>query len=447
MTLKNILMNSLKCKLKKISVILSFFICSHSALFAKEVSQKDDAALSYIRDFCFEITRYNATGMTVITDCIPLASSLKTASSLLLQHKVKDSVQNSLYICEYYLPQKRGIIDCSLTPENLYVVADSVLQETERQFDWIDMLLQGLTAHNPALAEKYDINDGSRILEMLEGGSGRGIDGLEEEKTDQSLPPEFVYTRSSGDLRRFSYDGEQFLSWKEGDDTVLVNSYGDKLIRKKFDSLYRLIKNERLKLAGSARNSSVENVISYEYFPDSSAVESLLEENFTEKKRVENHFDSKGRRISLLESHYEEREVKSKKKKKADSKAETQTLLLNDKKALFSYDEKDRLKEEEIFTWTYKKNLNDKYVTIKRSIKNVYDYSSVTEENKNPPDLKFFEDGELHMERKYTSSLNYSEKLYFDGGFSVEVLYEDGLKQTEIIYLNDVEYRRRSFEY
>ena len=42
---------------------------------------------------------------------------------------------------------------------------------------------------------------------------------------------------------------------------------------------------------------------------------------------------------------------------------------------------------------------------------------------------------------------DYSERLYFDGGFSVEVLYEDGLKKTEIIYQNDKEQRRREFEY
>ena len=64
-----------------------------------------------------------------------------------------------------------------------------------------------------------------------------------------------------------------------------------------------------------------------------------------------------------------------------------------------------------------------------------------------PPDLKFYEDGELHLERKYTSSDTYSEKLYFDGGFSVELLYDGGVKKTEIIYLDGSEKRRRDFDY
>ena len=102
---------------------------------------------------------------------------------------------------------------------------------------------------------------------------------------------------------------------------------------------------------------------------------------------------------------------------------------------------------QEVVTWTYKKTFSGKFNRNERSVKSEYDYSSVTDENKNPPDLKFYENGELHLERAYTNSNSYSEKLYFEDGFSVEVVYENGVKKTEIIYINGKEQRRREFEH
>lgn len=472
---------------RKVFFFISIFFLTSSFAFSEELTSDEKKTLHSIQEFFFEITRYNVTGILLYPECESLASISEIPARLMTQRKCLSSPLDSVYLCEYYNPQKTGIIDSSFCPEDLYAVSETYELESENpelsdneengddsespeneengddsessgnegipeadikeKLDWIDYILQSFDSYSAsAKSDNFDINDGSKILEMLEGGDGRGIDGLEESKIEDAIPQEFSYTKNDGNLRRFSYDGEQFTAWKEGENTILVNFYGEKLIRKQFDSLYRLIKTEKFKIAGSAKNITLENSIEYNYIGEATLPSQSIEDQFDSKKRSINKFDENGRSISLLESHYEEREIKSKGKKKSE-KPETETVLLDDKKTSRTYDEKGRLLMQEVVTWTYKKTFSGKFNRNERSVKSEYDYSSVTDENKNPPDLKFYENGELHLERAYTNSNSYSEKLYFEDGFSVEVVYENGVKKTEIICINGKEQRRREFEH
>ncbi|WP_294427884.1 hypothetical protein [uncultured Treponema sp.] len=423
----------------------------------------EEKALSYVQNLVFEITRYNAKSLTSMPEAIPLAQISKTASNILTKRKIVDSVRNPVYLCEFYFPEKIGIIDATFCPEDLYVTNDFFAgienieggEEEEEsdgeiieEFDWIDQILQtlnsqGVKTENP---DAIGILDGSKILEMLEDNDSRGIDSQGSEKTEDEVPEEHFYTKKDGALRRFSYDGEQFTVWKDGENTVLVNFYGEKLIRKHFDVLYRLVKTEQFKTASVAKNIKLETEMDYQYEGESNKPVSLIEDKIAEKKRVENHFDENGRIVELLESHYEEREKKSKKKNK-DAAPEKETVLLNDKKTSLTYDEEGRISEEKITRWSYRTNSFGRNLVEEHETKNVYDYSSVTEKNSQPANLSFYEDGELHLERKYSSATDYSEKLYFEGGFSVELLYKGGVKTSEIIYLDGQEQRRREFEY
>ena len=446
----------------RLSIIIILFSFSSAFLFARDLTVGEERALSYIRELVFDITRFNASSLSLLPESQSLAEISKTASNLCMQQKTSPCSEKSgfsiLPAIEYYNPKKIGIIASSFCPEDLYSITSEKLdalqdasgEKNESPVDWIDLLLQGLDAYfSPLKTDSFDLQDGTKILEMLENGDGRGIDGLEETKIAEELPQEFVYLKSDGDLRLFSYDGEQFTAWKEGNDTLLVNFYGEKLIRKRFDSLFRLVKNERFKFSGSAKNISLENKIEYNYADENTKPVKSVENMLVQKKRVENHYDENGRCVFLLESHYEDREIKGKDKKNDENpeNPEKETVLLDDKKTTRVYDENGRLSEEETLFWTYKKALSGKYSRQQRSVKNVFDYSSVTEENKLPPNLKFYEDSVLHLERKYTSANAYSEKVYFEDGFSVEVLYEAGVKKAEIIYINGIEQRRRDFEY
>ena len=433
----------------------SFFIFFS---FARDLSPNEERALSYLRELSFEITRYNITGHSPIPESAALSKISRVGTNLMARRKVLDSILNPVYLCEFYFPEKIGIIDSTFRDEDLYsVIEENYDNESEDfdseipEFDWVDQVILGLNVPEGFVANSsavdYGIIDGEKLLEILEKGNSRGIEAQDEGGKSDDTPKEYTYAKKDGSLRRFSYNGEQFTIWNEGTDTILVNFYGEKLIRKTFDTLYRLTKSENFKIGASAKDLALENLTEYGYYPESTVLEKSLSENYSTKKRSESHFDKAGRNISLLESHYEEREIKSKKKKKDDEKTETETILLNDKKTSKSYDEKGRVLSEETVTWSYRTNTFGRNITEERKIKNVYDYSTVTEKNKLPPNLQFFENDELHLERKFSAAGNYSERLYFDGGFSVEVLYEDGMKKTEIIYLNNVEQRRREFEY
>ncbi|MBR1723340.1 MAG: hypothetical protein IJ727_12830, partial [Treponema sp.] len=379
----------------KIRILCLFFLIFSFRGFSEAAFTSDEEkAFSYLRELNFDIIRYNATSLALYPQTFSLAKFSLLASKLMLQMK------DSHYLCEYYFPEKIGLIDCSFCPENLYAVSfseklgqdEEVIENLENaDFDWLDLMLEGLKSYTGLSEEKFDLTDGSKLLELLEQGDSRGIDGLETGKIAEDNPQEFIYTKNNGDLRRFTYDGEQFTVWQEGENLFLVNFYGDKLVRKEFDSLFRLVKSETLKISGLAKNASATSSSSYEYQENSSSILRFIKENYSEKKRLENRFDASGKVIYSLESHYEEREIPSKKKKKADEKAKTENLLLNDKETSLIYDEKGRIIQEEIISWNYKKNLAGKYITEKTSQKNLYDYSSVTEQNNQPPDVSFFE--------------------------------------------------------
>ncbi len=279
-----------------------------------------------------------------------------------------------------------------------------------------------------------DFLSAEKLLESLDGSDSRGIDGSFSE-SQEKLPPEFFYTKNDGSLRRFSYDGEQMCVWKEGDDTFLVSYYGKKIVRKRFDSLYRLLKEEKLKIGSSARKTETESLLLYEYEGDSVKPKKMVEEDFSHKTRREIEFDAKSQPVGISEGHYE-----------ASSKDNEADIFLNDKKTFKRYDSEGRLSEEKVLLMTYMKNYLGSMVSQSRNTKNVYDYAFVDKGLSDKPDLYFYENDELHLVRKYEGKSKWSEKVYFDGGFSVEVLYEDGIKKTEVIYMNEVEQRRRNFD-
>lgn len=425
-------------------LLIPAFACS-----APAVSVSEQNALDYLRLRAFEMTRLNIVSMAPGADAP--ASISQISSRIMSRHRISPVLHRPVYLYEYYNPDKLGLIDGCVSPEDFYSLLPGPEDEiSENGYDWIDYLLLSMSADAKySDSSQLDINDGSRILEMLENNDGRGIDGLEEAKKTEELPLEFSYSRKDGSLRRFSYDGEQFAVWREGDDTVLVNYYGGKLTRKYFDALYRLSKTEMLKMASTARKMNIEKSIEYSYSGESTLPVSSVEEMISEKKRVENHYDESGRIISQLESHYEEDSAKISKNEKKGKSTENpgKTLLLNDKSTSKRYDAKGRVIEEETSFWTYRLNSFGKRIVENRTVRNEYDYSDVTEENDGKPNQKFYENGELHLERKYTGPDSYSETLYFEGGFSVKLLYEGGSKKTEIIYMNNVEQRRRNFDY
>ena len=382
--------------MKKIVLFIfnfSFFIFFS---FSHDLSRNEERALSCLRELCFEVTRYNVTGHSPFPEASSLSEISRVGSSLMTRRKIISSVQNPVYLCESCFPEKIGIIDSTFCDEDLYSFSDEFSDSDEeiQEFDWVDQVLLGLNVPEGFVANPsgvdYGVIDGEKLLEILEKGDSRGVEN-EESKADDN-PKEFTYAKNDGSLRRFSYDGEQFTVWHEGEDTVLVNFYGGKLVRKTFDSLYRLVKNERFTLGSSAKKMSLETRFSYAYEGGSQFPEQVIEELISEQKRFERHFDDEGRVVSLLESHYE---AKNSEKNNGENASNLQ--LLNDKKTLKRYDSKGHLTEEESRIWSYKTNSFGRMRVEERFTKNVYEYG---EDERLSPNVFFYENGELHLMRK-----------------------------------------------
>lgn len=60
--------------------------------------------------------------------------------------------------------------------------------------------------------------------------------------------------------------------------------------------------------------------------------------------------------------------------------------------------------------------------------------------------MSYYENEILRMRTVYQSENVYNETMYFDDGFTVLAYYENNVKRLEIVSINGVELRRKSFE-
>lgn len=158
---------------------------------------------------------------------------------------------------------------------------------------------------------------------------------------------------------------------------------------------------------------------------------SLWDEDFENKKIQDVKFDSRGNpvRIDFYDVVSDE-----------ETKKEHNLLVMT---RISSFDGQDRVVSEE--EKHFYKKMDPLRLTMTKdafvSRKNVYTYKSYTD----IPDCSFYEDGVLRMSTVYTKNEDYTETVYFDGGFSVKAVYKDGVKVEEIAYSNGNEEYRRKF--
>lgn len=274
--------------------------------------------------------------------------------------------------------------------------------------------------------------DATELLESLDGRSGRGIPGGEDAGAkDAETVPEFVFGDASGNVRRFSFDGEQTEFRRDGGGIVIVSAYKSRIKRRAFDMTGRLVSVEIFGIGQNARSMErfSETRLSYD---GGSVPSSSTETDFAGKKRSHVEFSPSGLPVRIEES------------------------VLDDFGAVFplsvterAYDGENRLVAENVERRFYedaaKKTKDGERMTKKAagssSSRKEFDYGGAGKE----PDCRMYEDGELRLERVYSGEESYSERTFFDGGFSVLARFSGGVKVSETVYFNDVEVRRRDF--
>lgn len=379
---------------------------------------------------------------------------------------VFDKNHNLVPMClaEFLNRARLGEIDCLYDENDSFAVFESENLEDEesenmKNFsgDWIEqaIALSKMPSEPKNHNEKNYENSGKNLLEMLEQGDGRGrgIDEIEklnesenhdEESDAENEKSSFSYIRKDGTLRRFFYDGEGMSANVFDGNLYITRTYENETVRKCFDSKYRLLREEKFSFDSNLKNTNLLAVKNYNYIEDSSVPDSMTETQFDKNTEIETQYNAAGLAAKVKTRHWEEEKGK---RDTGDEKSGKK--FFDDKFETYLYDEKNRISEYELTTWSYRKNLLGKLVT--ESLKTKYEYSyhdlpESEEESLIPADYKYFENGGLRMERVYSAPDDYSEKLIFSSGLYVETFYKDGVKKREIIYANGKESRRREFE-
>lgn len=261
-------------------------------------------------------------------------------------------------------------------------------------------------------------------------------------------------------LRLFSYGEEEFEVLKTfSGREMLVSVNADTVVRTVYDERYRV--KERLEFSDGA--SELTKRVSYRYDEESShhAPISMTEEFISEKKERETVFTHDGKPLFVYDYVLVSKEPESQQKTDAadssgavDDSPETvsdetpeksvELVKVLSKKTARVYDDSGRLVSEEESSYTEREDRihpgrKKMIVTVR---KNVFIYTN----GLHSPDFEFYENGVLRMRTKYSGDDQYTESMYFDGGFSVEVQYRHGRKVLERILLNGTETEVRNFD-
>lgn len=290
-------------------------------------------------------------------------------------------------------------------------------------------LQNSLISTDPITTDDDDFSfDATALLEELDGRDDRGIEGGNGETDEKEEKPEYSFSDGRGEVRRFSYDGEQMTARRVrvgvGEDggeifeVEVVSVYGSKIRRRFFDSNARLVRSEVLSLGDSSRSLKKVSGRSYTYSAEDGSLLRSEESLFDSGRSVSVRYAPSG----LVEAR-EEFSLDSDSGKKSPVKRDS-----------YTYDEQKRVLSEEHSRWF------PDGATF--STKKVYEYTDISEN----PDYSYYEDGNLRLVRSYDGGNDYYERTFMDGGFSVLSYFEDGVKFSEVVYFGDAEVRRKYFD-
>ena len=321
---------------------------------------------------------------------------------------------------EFIYPQKLGVIESVCEAGDLTVTEAETLSP-------IDVILLSWNSQN-----QKDIADGTDILSMLEGSS----DDAGAEGNQKKEPVEVINVDREGGLRKYSFDGEQVSFQTFNQFNVFVNAADDKVTREFYDEGWKLSKKEIYNNPSKTSQLKLKKSIEY-YYDEEQNLKSTIEENRENMTQIQTEYNSIKKPV--LSNCIIYKEI-SRTPKEIENNKPVEYRKVPTFKKEWVYDEQNRLIEfnSETYTFTDEK-FKKKEVSYK---KYEYQYDKLSEN----PDTYYYEENKLRVKTEYTGPVSYNETLYFDGGFSVLTEYEDGFKTLEVIYANDVELRRNTFD-
>ena len=377
-------------------------------LAAKCFSQEEESVYPW-RKLFFEQTRYVLTGETEIEEVKPL-KKLSSQGAFIFSRLVWDSsILNFERGFDIVWSEYRGVIQYSKKVSVSSVIEPAAGTGTENEL------------------EEEPFLDGEKLLELLDGKDEHAvIEGTDEE------PDEIYHSDRQGELRKFSYGGENFSLYTLNGFTRLVKTSEQNVTRRTFDSDWKLIKKEVFNNPDSSDLFKLLSQTVFFYSPDGFVVKTEFED-FSESKKVITEYGFNNKKAAETTGHFEiipgkdEEEIKT---------------YLEDSVKNWAYDTDGRVISAETLKFTYEKNKKGKTVKKQDSTKYTYTY---TQESENP-DVYYYEGEDLRIKTVYNTDSHWIETLYFDDGFSIVTEFDDGYKVQETFYINGQEMRRNRFE-
>lgn len=273
-----------------------------------------------LQDIFFEGAKYAITGISENYEAMELAKiNLKNVK---LFYSAKTATFDEkhrlvpLYIAEVLCPEHLGEIDSLYDSYDLVSYVETFAEnENAQNFsgDWID---QAIALSNiQSSAPKTQVNDGQNLLDYLEKGDSRGIAEQNEEKIyeNEDEKKEFTYVDESGVLRRFFYDDEGMSVNQYDGKTYITRTYGNEILRKCFDSTYRLESEESLSFDANPKNVKLTNLKIYTYDLDSVVPSAMKEEQKDKDIVIDTEYNEKGLPKQVKTGHWQEDEISTKK--------------------------------------------------------------------------------------------------------------------------------------
>lgn len=387
-------------------LVIVFSICF--CLCAQDIRPASQGSSDDFRELLFQIDCLAVSGCSHRGEASAFEELSRQGAFLLMTPVWRSS--RPLWLYEEFYPDHRGEIESSLNTSSVY---------NDYSDRWIDSAFLSLNAS----LELYSGDDGD-LLSLLDNKSNGAVTETDGQETA-------VLNRlSSGEIRRFSFQGEIFSVSRLGSLLQLTNTAEGNIVRRSYNSDYRLVKKEVFNNPKTYDSLVLDKTVLYFYGEQEHLLERTEEDNRKDKTLTQTLFGINGKPASSTVWKYEE--------KPGSTGDNAEESLVKTYEKEWVYDEENRLVRSSVTEFYTEKASRNR--TIEKTDNKSYEY---VYREFDKPDTRYYENGELRVETVYTGSDSYRQTLYFDGGFSVVSEFDDGLKTLETIFLDGAEIRRR----
>ena len=398
----------------------------------------------------------------------------------------------SLYLIEKYYPDCKGKIDCysfNFPDFDSGSWVDSMLDSIEEErlaAELLDLLENDMEVQSPieesvltALTEEAQTGEGQTgeaagekaslsgdaVLAETDteavggnkaeaGGDQSASSSSGEEQTQKGeyespdLPPvEVILTDSLNRLKSLEYGKEVFVPQAAAGKSVVIHSFGQKVVRNLYDAQFRLTKKETWSIA-SIENSKIE--IQEEFFYEGKSEKVSRRIVKSAEKELDILYDKKGHAVQN-KTYLIPAESSESSESGGNVDNSGKKLLKSEMK--WTYDEDGNLVKEQGTEYDYADGvlINQRYkeqvyVHTKNAKKVKKGDSSDNEDEEIPPVYEYYENGKLKIRTEHTSKNDYTTKIYFEDDYVVTTYYENNKKVKDVYTVGGIVKRTKTYE-